>query len=103
MDLSVEPCRLCQIDKTVKIFENVAFSGSHFLKSIYLLQARNISILDIVSTIYGLSTIPLHLFDTIFTVLDLFTAHVQVTLYVHPIFSSHFLQFSLIFMNMQIQ
>ena len=34
MDLSVESCkyRLCQIDKTVKIFENVAFSGSHFLK-----------------------------------------------------------------------
>ena len=51
MDLSVESCkyRLCQIDKTVKIFENVAFSGSHYFKSIYLLQARNISILDIVS------------------------------------------------------
>ena len=34
MDLSVESCnyRLCQIDKIVKIFENVAFSGSHFLK-----------------------------------------------------------------------
>ena len=56
MDSSVESCkyRLCQIDKTVKIFENVAFSGSHFLKSIYLLQARNMSILDIVSTSYNL-------------------------------------------------
>ena len=34
MDLSVESCkyRLCQIDKTVKILENVAFSESHFLK-----------------------------------------------------------------------
>ena len=34
MDLSLEPCkdRLCHVDKTVKIFENVAFSGSHFLK-----------------------------------------------------------------------
>ena len=34
MDLSVEACkhRLCQIDKTDKIFENVAFSGSYFLK-----------------------------------------------------------------------
>ena len=34
MDLSLDSCnyRLCQIDKTVKIFENVAFSGSHFLK-----------------------------------------------------------------------
>ena len=31
MDLSVRSCkyRLCQIDKSVKIFENVAFSGSH--------------------------------------------------------------------------
>ena len=55
MDLSVESrkYRLCQIDKTVKIFENVAFSGSHYFKSIYLLQARNISILDIVSTTYS--------------------------------------------------
>ena len=55
MDLSLESCkcRLCQIDKTVMIFKNVAFSGSHF-KSIYLLQARNISILDIVSTSYSL-------------------------------------------------
>ena len=55
MNLSVESCkhRLCQIDKTVnKIFENVAFLASHFFKSIYLLQARNISILDIVSTSY---------------------------------------------------
>ena len=35
MDLSVESCKyvLCQIVKTVKIFENVAFSGSHFLKA----------------------------------------------------------------------
>ena len=43
---------LQQIDKTVtcKIFDNVAFSQSHF-KSIYLLQARNIFILDIVSAI----------------------------------------------------
>ena len=34
MDLSLESCkyRLCQIDKTVKIFENVTFSGSHFSK-----------------------------------------------------------------------
>ena len=34
MDLSVESYkyRLRQIDKTVKILENVAFSGSHFLK-----------------------------------------------------------------------
>ena len=34
MDLYVESCkyRPCQIDKTVKIFENVAFSGSHLLK-----------------------------------------------------------------------
>ena len=33
MDLSVESfkCILCQIDKTVMIFENVAFSESHFL------------------------------------------------------------------------
>ena len=56
MDLSVESCkyRLFQIDKNVKIFENVAFSGSHFLKSVYLLHARNISILDIVSTSYSL-------------------------------------------------
>ena len=56
MDLSVEFCkyRLCQIDKTVKIFKNVAFSGSHFLKSIYLLQAQYVSILDIVSTSYSL-------------------------------------------------
>ena len=56
MDLSVESCkyRLCQIDKTVKIFENVACSGSHFFKRIYLLQAGNISILDIVSTTYSL-------------------------------------------------
>ena len=56
MDLSVESCkyRLCQIDKTVKICKNVAFSGSQFLKSIYLLQARNVSILDIVSTSYSL-------------------------------------------------
>ena len=56
MDLSVESCkhRLCQIDKTVKIFENVAFLASHFFKSIYLLQARNISLLDIVSTSYSL-------------------------------------------------
>ena len=38
MDLSVEFCkyRLCQIDKTVKIFKNVAFSGSQFLKSIII-------------------------------------------------------------------
>ena len=43
-----------RIDKTVKIFENVAFLASHFFKSIYLLQARNISILDIVSTSYSL-------------------------------------------------
>ena len=50
MDLSLESCkyRLCQIDKTIKIFENVAFLGS--LLSIYLLQARYVSILDIVST-----------------------------------------------------
>ena len=56
MELSVESCkyRLCQIDKTVKIFKNVAFSGSHYFKSIYLLQARNIYILDIVSTTYSL-------------------------------------------------
>ena len=56
MDLSVESCkyRLCQIAKTVKIFENVTFSGSHYFKSIYLLQARNISILDIVSSAYSL-------------------------------------------------
>ena len=56
MELSVESCkyRMCQIDKIVKIFENVAFSGSHYFKSIYLLQARNISILDIVSTTYSL-------------------------------------------------
>ena len=56
MDLSVESCkyRLCQIDKNVKIIENDAFSGSHYFKSIYLLQARNISILDIVSTSYSL-------------------------------------------------
>ena len=34
MDLSVDSFkyRLCQIDKTVKILENVAFSESHFLK-----------------------------------------------------------------------
>ena len=34
MDLFLDSCkyRLCQIDKTVKIFENVAFSGRHFLK-----------------------------------------------------------------------
>ena len=34
MDMSVESCkyRLCQTDKTVKIFENVAFSESHFIK-----------------------------------------------------------------------
>ena len=34
MDLSVESCkhRLCQIHKTVKIFENVAFLASHFFK-----------------------------------------------------------------------
>ena len=34
MDLSLESCkyRLCQIEKTVKIFKNVAISGSHFLK-----------------------------------------------------------------------
>ena len=52
MDLSVESCkyRLCQIDKTVKIFENVAFSGSHFLK----VQVRNISLLHNVSTSYSL-------------------------------------------------
>ena len=56
MDLSVESSkyRLCQIDKNVKIIENDAFSGSHYFKSIYLLQARNISILDIVSTSYSL-------------------------------------------------
>ena len=58
MDLFLESCkyRLCQIEKkTVKIFENVAFSGSHFLKVyIQLLQARNMSILDIVSTSYSL-------------------------------------------------
>ena len=38
MDLSVESCkyRLCQIEKTVKIFENVAFLESHFKKSIYI-------------------------------------------------------------------
>ena len=56
MDLSLESCKylLRQIDKTVKIFENVAFSGSQFFKSIYLLQARNISILDSVSTSYSL-------------------------------------------------
>ena len=56
MDLSVESCkyRLCQIDKTVKIFKNVEFSLSHFLKSIYLLQAQYVSILDIVSTSYSL-------------------------------------------------
>ena len=56
MDLSVESCkyRLCQIDKTVKILENVAFSGSQYFKSIYLLQARNVSIVDIVSTSYRL-------------------------------------------------
>ena len=36
MDLSLESCkyRLCQLEiKTVKIFENVAFSGSHSLKA----------------------------------------------------------------------
>ena len=34
MDLSLESCeyRLCQIDKTVKIFDNVAFSRGRFLK-----------------------------------------------------------------------
>ena len=34
MDLSLESCkyRICQIDKTVKIFDNVAFSLCHFLK-----------------------------------------------------------------------
>ena len=34
MDSSLESCNylLCQIGKTVKIFENVAFSGSQFLK-----------------------------------------------------------------------
>ena len=34
MDLSLESCkyRLGQIEKTVKIFEYAAFSGSHFLK-----------------------------------------------------------------------
>ena len=34
MDLYVESCkyRPCQIDKIVKIFENVAFSGSHILQ-----------------------------------------------------------------------
>ena len=55
MDLSLESCkyRLYQIEKTFKIFENVAFSGSHFFKSIHLLQAQNISILDIVSTSYS--------------------------------------------------
>ena len=49
MDLSVESCkhRLCQIHKTVKIFENVAFLAGHFFKSIYLLQARNISFLTL--------------------------------------------------------
>ena len=56
MDLSLESCkyRLCQIDKTVKIFENAIFSGEVIFKSIYLLQARNISILDIVSISYSL-------------------------------------------------
>ena len=34
MDLSLESCkyRLCQIDKTIKSFDNVAFSRGHFLK-----------------------------------------------------------------------
>ena len=34
MDLSLKSCkyRLCQIDKTVKISDNVAFSRSHFFK-----------------------------------------------------------------------
>ena len=56
MDLSVESCkyRLCQIEKNVKIFENVAFLESHLKKSIYILQARNISVLDTVFTIGSL-------------------------------------------------
>ena len=44
MDLSLESCKyqLCQIDKTVKIFEKCCIFGKSFLKYIYLLQARNI-------------------------------------------------------------
>ena len=44
VDLSVESCkyRLCQIDKTVKIFENVVFSGGHFLKYIFTASSKHI-------------------------------------------------------------
>ena len=44
-----------QIKLLYKIFDNVAFSRSHFLK-VYrdLLQCRSVFILDIVSTSYGL-------------------------------------------------
>ena len=39
MNLSLESCkyRLCQIDKTDKIFDNVAFLRSHFLKEYFIL------------------------------------------------------------------
>ena len=49
MDFSLDSCkyRLSQIDKTGLIFKNIALR-------IHLLQARNISILDIVSTSYSL-------------------------------------------------
>ena len=56
MGLSLESCkyRLCQIDKPIKIFENVAFSGSHFLKVYIYCKLETVSILDIVSTCYSL-------------------------------------------------
>ena len=56
MDLSVESCkyRLCQIDKTVKIFDNVAFSGSHFLKIYIYCKLETYLFLDIVRTSYRL-------------------------------------------------
>ena len=56
MDLSVESCeyRLCQIDKTVKIFENVAFSESHFLKVYIYCKLETFLFLDIVPTCYKL-------------------------------------------------
>ena len=40
MNLSLDSCkyRLCQIDKTVKIFDDVAFSRSYFLKYISSLK-----------------------------------------------------------------
>ena len=45
MDLSLYSCkyRLCQTDKTDKIFENVAFSGSHFLSHL-LIAGCNIGV-----------------------------------------------------------